>query len=735
MEDEQNIHIRCKVKWLINFTDGRCVFSATDTATCQDVVVVGRSYKVSSGELLDVEGQWTEHKKYGRQFEAVSWFDIRPETLEGIEKYLASGRIKGIGTRYAHAIVECYGHRAFEVLENFPYQVATDIPRFGRKRAEKVSELMKQKSLERDVMIFLASYGISYVFVKKIIKAFGADAVQTVSNDPYCLIEHISGISFASADKIAKSMHYADDDPRRLNAGVVFVMNELIHGGDCYITYENLLRSAGDILHAEEGKIVSAVKNNLKSRKLVKEGDRVYPAELYDAEVYCASKVVAMLESEDWSDRDSSLVEKAVSYVQEKRHMSYDITQKEAIYEALQNPVMILTGGPGTGKTTVLEGILYALKLCKYDIAVSAPTGRAAKRAKETTGYDATTIHRLLKWSAETGAFTYDESNTLDYDVVVVDEFSMVDLQLFEYLLRAMPLGSRLVIVGDVDQLPSVGPGNVLKDLIDSDIIPTCRLTEIHRQSKTSRIAVAARDIKNARMPSLNNRGSESFFFLEMEEKRTDGENKDQKVSDTILSLVSERLPKAYGISTSDIQVLTPQRQRSLTSSNNLNKALQKKLNPDGKFLQYGEHIFRERDIVMQMKNDYGLEVFNGDVGRIVMVNDEEDYLLVEYPDKKEPVLYGIDDLDMLSLSYATTIHKSQGSEYNTVIIPIMNSDYMMLQRNLIYTAVTRAKERCIIIGSKQALNAAITNRYVMNRRLFVERQTYLKQRIQSLTK
>jgi exodeoxyribonuclease V alpha subunit len=384
---------------------------------------------------------------------------------------------------------------------------------------------------------------------------------------------------------------------------------------------------------------------------------------------------------------------------------------------------MILTGGPGTGKTTVLKGILCALRLKNYSIAVCAPTGRAAKRAKESTGYDAATIHRMLSFSWEVNGFKYNESNNLEEDVVVIDEFSMVDLLLFQSLLKAMNASKRLVIVGDVDQLPSVGAGNVLKDLIDSGVIPVVRLTTIHRQDKSSRIPYVAKDIKEGRMPVVANRGSKDFFFID---------NKvEQSVTEEILSLVSERLPRAYHLKYSDIQVLCPQRSRALTCCNNLNRLLQERLNPTGDALQYGDVFYRVGDRVMQMKNNYDKGVFNGDIGRIKSVDEELGFMMVEYPEVNVLVKYEEDDLDELDLSYATTIHKSQGSEYDTVIIPILNTAYIMLQRNLVYTAITRARERCIIIGDRQALYAAVTNMYLQNRRLFVERQTYLRQRIQ----
>ena len=731
METEtRNLHLRCVVQRVIyyNADSGYSVFSAHSEDVSGSFIVTGYSFAVSENILLEIQGTWQQHEKYGKNFVANSWIEIRPESLVGIEKYLASGKIKGIGKRFAKAIVERFGHETFEVIEYSP-KLLLDIPYFGRERAERASQYIRQCSLERDVMIFLCSYEITGVLVKKIIKAYGHNAVQIVKDNPYRLIEDINGISFKSADKIAKSMGISDDDIRRLQAGVLFVMSELVLQGDCYILIDQLMKSASEILNAESSKVECAIRDNFRTRKLIDDGGKVYLSEYYDAECFCARKVVSMVVDEGYSpcDDSSSLADYAIKHIQEKENISYDTVQKEAVRQSLSHRVMILTGGPGTGKTTVLKGILCALSLQDNIIAVCAPTGRAAKRAKESTGYDSCTIHRLLCYNWETNGFRYNDNNFLKHDVVVVDEFSMVDVLLFQSLLKALAPGKRLILVGDVDQLPSVGAGNVLKDLIDSGVIPVVRLETIHRQKESSSIPYAAQDVKYGKMPYLSNHGSKDFFFIS---------NKEEKdVCDEIVTLVSERLPKAYNIKYSDIQVLCPKRSSGLSCSSSLNKLLQNTLNPVGASLQYGDTYFREGDSVMQMKNNYDKGVFNGDIGVIREVNEELGYLFVDFQDSDAFVKYKEEDLDELDLSYATTIHKSQGSEYNTVIIPVLNSAYIMLQRNLVYTAITRAKERCIIIGDKQALYAAVTNLYLRNRRLFVNRQTFLCNRIQSLVK
>lgn len=732
MNDEvKYTRLRCVVKNKIFYErkDNYSVFAATLEDSGADVVVTGYSFDVIEGILLEVQGNWVQHEKYGRQFEAISWMEVRPESLTGIEKYLASGKIKGIGKKFAHTIVEAFGDQTFNIIENFPEKLI-EIPRLGKERAYRASSFIKQQSLERDVMVFLASFGICLAYVKKIIKVFGGTAVQAVRENPYCLIEKIDGISFIIADKIAKKMGYKDDDPRRLHYGVIFVMSQLIKQGDCYIRHEQLLDSAHEILQADKNLIEHAVRSNINAGTLVDDIGKVYLSEYYNAEYYCANRLLSMLSAQSYfrdfsSDEDKILANHAIRHIQSMEGMTFDPVQQQAIHQSLQHSVMILTGGPGTGKTTVLKGILCALRLKNYSIAVCAPTGRAAKRAKESTGYDASTIHRLLCFSWEVNGFKYNEDNHLSEDVVVVDEFSMVDILLFQSLLKAMSPYKRLILVGDVDQLPSVGAGNVLKDLIDSHVIPVVRLEKIFRQQASSRIPYAAQAIKYGRMPDLSNKGSKDFFFI----SNTD----EQQVAEEILTLVAERLPMAYHIKPKDVQVLCPQRSRGTTACYVLNKMLQERLNPKGEALQYSSTFFRVGDSVMQMKNNYDKGVFNGDIGTILFVNEDMGYMIVSFPDHVSDVRYEENDLDELDLAYATTIHKSQGSEYNTVIIPILNSAYIMLQRNLIYTAITRAKERCILIGDRQAIYAAVTNLYVKNRRLFVERQTYLKQRLQQI--
>lgn len=729
-----NIHIRCTVRRKVFFDgkDGFCIFTAIQDGGVREFTVTGHSFDVTEGIHLDVEGSWKEHKTYGRNFSAVSWFEVRPETLEGIEKYLASGKVRGIGKKFAHAIVARFGHDTFEIIENYP-DYLTEIPRFGKERAQQVSKFIKQQSLERDVTVFLASFGISTTFVKKIIKVFGYSAVSAVRDNPYCLIEHIDGIGFRLADKIAKAMGYADDDPRRLQAGVIFIMTQVTQNGDCYIPYPDLVKAACGILHSDEEKVGYAIRQNFRLGKLINDESRVYHADYYYAECYCASFIMKMVGNTLFTlCENADTIVRHVVMSAARKGVEYDDVQVSAIKTALTHRVMILTGGPGTGKTTVLKGILQALHQMDVTIAVCAPTGRAAKRAKESTGYDASTIHRLLSFSWEINGFKHNEDNQLEEEVIVIDEFSMVDILLFQSLLKAMTPWKRLIIVGDVDQLPSVGAGNVLKDLIESRKIPVVRLETIHRQDPSSRIPMNAKAIKEGRMPVLDNRGSKDFFFI----PRTD----EQAVCDEILSLVTDRLPKAYGVAVSDIQVLCPMRKARQKSDGGdvsvktcctyLNHVLQATLNAEGPALQYGSIFYRKGDRVMQMKNNYEKGVFNGDVGTITTVDEELGILYVKYPDYEKAVKYEEDDLDELDLSYATTIHKSQGSEYNTVIIPLLNSAFMMLQRNLIYTAVTRAKERCIIIGDRQALFAAVTNMYLKNRRLFVNRQTWLKERL-----
>ena len=735
LKQQQNLsHLRCIVRRKIFFApkDSYSVFLAVRDDNHKTMTVTGSSFEVSEGIHLDVEGSWQDHPEYGRQFAAVSWMEIRPETTEGIEKYLASGKIKGIGKKFAHEIVSRFGTRTFEVIQNTP-SLLNEIKGLGEKRIERASQFLALQSLERDVMVFLSGFGISYVFVKKIIKAFGAESVKHVRENPYCLIEKIDGISFTKADEVAKTMGYDDDDPRRLQSGVVFVMSQLVKEGHVFIPHQDLVtQSICTLLNIDEKefsnipsatldtltvKVENAILSRLKNRYLVEEGTKIYLPEHYEAECFCAKRIVDIANGFDAHrclEEDEDIVRRTAEHIRHTEKKIYNIEQLEAIRKALKSRVMILTGGPGTGKTTVLKGILYALREKGLDIAVCAPTGRAAKRAKESTGYDAKTIHRTLEYSYKEGGFTRNNSNPLDENVVIVDESSMIDILLFKSLLEALSPYKRLILVGDVDQLPSVGPGNVLKDLIDSGYVAVVRLTQIYRQDEGSRIPWNAQRIIQGKMPCLDNRGSRDFFYIEGDDE--------QKVMNEIVGLVCERLPKAFRLNPVDIQILCPMRDRGLTGCSSLNKIIQEKVNTEEDSLSYGETFFKAGDRVMQMRNNYEKSVFNGDVGIIKSVNTELGELIVEYPDNV--VKYDERDLDELQLSYASTIHKSQGSEYGTVIIPIMYSAFKMLQRNLIYTAITRAKERCIIIGNRKAIWTAVSNHYI------VPRNTFLKERI-----
>lgn len=734
-DGQQREHIRCIVRRKVFFApkEGFSVFLAVRDDNHKTISVTGNSFEVSEGIHLDVEGRWEHHREYGRQFAAVSWVEIRPETEEGIIKYLSSGKIKGIGRKFARDIVARFGVRTFEVIQSYP-GLLREIKGLGEKRIQRAHEFLATQSIERDVMVFLSGFNISYVFVKKIIKAFGAKAVVRVRENPYCLIEHIDGISFSKADEIAKSMGYEDDDPRRLQSGVIFVMSQLVGRGHVFCLRESLVIKSvctlldikekelrdipKDTLEVLKEKVTTAVQSRIRDGQLIEDSQRVYLPELHRAEKFCAKMVTEIIGGFDSifpDGNDEQIISDTVAFIGNTEHKTYNSEQMEAVRQALKSRVMVLTGGPGTGKTTVMKGILHALREKGYDIAVCAPTGRAAKRAKESTGYDSKTIHRLLEFSYDAGGFTRNEENPLDENVVIIDESSMIDILLFESLLRAMTPYKRLILVGDVDQLPSVGPGNVLKDLIDSGCVSVVRLTQIYRQDDGSRIVWNAQRIIQGMMPCLDNRGSRDFYYIEKEDE--------QQVAETVVSLVCERLPKAYGLSPVEIQVLSPTRKRGLSCCNSLNMMIQEKLGLEGDTLCYGDTVFHRGDRVMQIKNDYEKNVFNGDVGIVREVNGELGFLDVDYPEAV--VRYNENDLDEILLSYACTIHKSQGSEYGTVIIPITAAAYTMLQRNLIYTAITRAKERCIIIGNKKTIQIAVSN-YVTE-----YRRTLLKERIQ----
>lgn len=675
------------------------------------VTLVGNLLEVPAGSVLLCEGDWKVDKRYGSQFVAQTWEEVMPATLYGIEKYLGSGLVKGIGPKFAQLIVNRFGLDTIEIIET-DIERLYEVPGIGRKRVEKIAESWEKQKDIKNVMLFLQGYGVSTAYAAKIYRQYGKESIDTVKTNPYKLADDIWGIGFKTADTIASKMGYEKNDLRRLKSGVTYTLSHMTEEGNVYAEEEQLVKSAIELLDADETPVRQAISEMLQSEDLIADAEAIYMPPFYYAEVGTANRLNKLLDCVEGSLFN---IIPDISVISKQTGVEYDEVQAEAIREAVSSKVMVLTGGPGTGKTTTTQGIIAALKAMGLRILLAAPTGRAAKRMSEATGMEAKTIHRLLEYNPKDG-YKRNDDNPLEGDALIVDECSMIDLLLMNNLMKAIPAGMRLVLVGDIDQLPSVGAGNVLRDIIDSKRIPVIRLTRIFRQAQESRIVMSAHAINKGVFPDTSNGKNTDFFFIQQE-------NPEQAV-DTIVKLVKERLPNAYKRPTSDIQVLTPM-QRGVVGAANLNMALQTVLNPGQVSLNRSGYSFRQGDRVMQLRNNYDKEVFNGDLGYIERVDMEDRTLFVCFDGRT--VEYDVSELDELTLAYATTIHKSQGSEYPIVVMPVLMTHYVMLQRNLIYTGITRAKKICVLVGTKKALSFAIRNLSVL------KRNTKLKERLNAL--
>lgn len=675
------------------------------------VTLVGNLLEVPAGSVLLCEGDWKVDKRYGSQFVAQTWEEVMPATLYGIEKYLGSGLVKGIGPKFAQLIVSRFGLDTIEIIET-DIKRLYEVPGIGQKRVEKIAESWEKQKDIKNVMLFLQGYGVSTAYAAKIYRQYGKESIDTVKTNPYKLADDIWGIGFKTADTIASKMGYEKNDLRRLKSGVTYTLSHMAEEGNVYAEEEQLVKSAIELLDADETPVRQAISEMLQSEDLIADAEAIYMPPFYYAEVGTANRLNKLLDCVEGSLFN---IIPDISVISKQTGVEYDEVQAEAIREAVSSKVMVLTGGPGTGKTTTTQGIIAALKAMGLRILLAAPTGRAAKRMCEATGMEAKTIHRLLEYNPKDG-YKRNDDNPLEGDALIVDECSMIDLLLMNNLMKAIPAGMRLVLVGDIDQLPSVGAGNVLRDIIDSNRIPVIRLTRIFRQAQESRIVMSAHAINKGVFPDTSNGKHTDFFFIQQEDP--------EQAVDTIVKLVKERLPNAYKRPTSDIQVLTPM-QRGVVGAANLNMALQTVLNPGQVSLNRSGYSFRQGDRVMQLRNNYDKEVFNGDLGYIERVDMEDRILFVCFDGRT--VEYDVSELDELTLAYATTIHKSQGSEYPIVVMPVLMTHYVMLQRNLIYTGITRAKKICVLVGTKKALSFAIRNLSVL------KRNTKLKERLNAL--
>lgn len=705
------ITLRCVVERITyqNPENGYTVLRAAVRNYKELVTVVGNLLDVNVGSVLLLQGDWKVDPKYGNQFCAEKWEETMPATVYGIEKYLGSGLIRGVGPKFAGRIVRTFGTDTLTVIEEETDRLLL-VPGIGEKRVQMIRDSWEKQKEIKNIMLFLQSHSVSTSFAAKIYKVYGNESIQVVKENPFRLADDIWGVGFKTADGLAEKLGFAKDDPLRCRSGILYTLNALADEGHVYAEQEQLLRKAEELLEVKRESISAALEAMLGTEDLKQDGEAIYLPPFYYAEIGVAAKLKRLA-----ADTDALPSEARADFerLAKKTGLQYDEIQKDAILKATVSKVMVLTGGPGTGKTTTTLGMIAVLRSRGKRILLAAPTGRAAKRMTETTGMEARTIHRLLEFKPPEG-YQRNEENRLEGDVLIVDECSMIDVILMNALLKAIPPRMQLILVGDVDQLPSVGAGNVLRDIIDSGVFPVVRLTRIFRQARSSRIILNAHRINTGEFPDLSNGAGTDFFFVPAEEPET--------AAQEIVRLVKTRLPKYRQVLPSEIQVLTPM-QRGAVGAANLNTLLQEALNPSETCLRRSGYSFRLYDKVMQIRNNYDKEVFNGDVGTISALNLEERNLRVRFDDRE--VEYDVTELDELAQAYAVTIHKSQGSEYPIVVMPMLMTHFVMLQRNLLYTGVTRAKKLLVLVGTKKAVGYAVRNVTVTSR------NTRLKERLQ----
>lgn len=707
------IKLRCVVEHITyqNPENGWSVMKVKVKGYDNLVTLTGSLLDVPVGSVLLCDGDWKVDARYGQQFVVQSWTEVMPATIYGIEKYLGSGLVKGIGPVFAKSIVSKFGTETLNVIDNEPDRLL-EVPKFGKKRVERIKESWEKQKDIKEVMVFLQGHGVSTAFAAKIYRKYEKESIAKVKENPYQLADDIWDIGFKTADGIASKMGYEKNDPRRCRSGILYTLNELAEEGHVYAEPEQLVEAATKLLDAEETPVRQALAEMTEAKDVIADNDVVYLPPFYYAENGSANRLKNLLAEKNIFD-NSIAAEPEMQYgLAQNNGIVYDEVQQAAIAKAMDSKVMVLTGGPGTGKTTTTQGIIAAFKARNMQILLAAPTGRASKRVTEATGMEAKTIHRLLEYNPM-DSYKRNEENPLEGDALIVDECSMIDILLFYNLMKAIPSKMRLILVGDIDQLPSVGAGNVLRDIIDSQQIPVVRLTRIFRQAQSSRIVMNAHAINAGKYPNISNGKETDFFFIKQEDA--------VEMLKLIIGLVRDRLPRKYGYMAKEIQVLTPM-QRGTVGAGNLNIELQNALNPSGASLARGGYTFRQGDKVMQIRNNYDKNVFNGDIGYITAVDTNEKTLTVTFDSRL--VEYDVTELDELTLAYAITIHKSQGSEFPVVVMPITMKHYVMLQRNLIYTGITRAKKICVLVGTTKALAYAIHNNTVS------KRNTMLKERL-----
>lgn len=670
----------------------------------KEIAVVGNFPSIDVGEIGDFYGEWIDDPQYGRQFKATRLDFIAPTTVSGIERLLSKGKFKGIGAKYAKLIVEHFGKNTIDIIENKPESLL-EVRGIGKKKAEDIARAWTRKKSLKDINLYLAEKNIPLRYAEKIFSRYKGNAITVLRKNPYQLTYDIRGIGFRTADKIALSIGVNHNSMERVKAALNYLLELSADEGNIYLPEADLVEKGTEYLELEAETIKNGVESLASDNKIILEDGNVFLRFLYSTEY----KIVKRLfEIKNYRRNDDNVqgIDAEVKEEERESGVTYTDKQKQAITEALTNKVVLITGGPGTGKTTLIKTLLKLFLKRNYKVRLASPTGRAAKRMEETCHYPAQTIHRMLDFNPQSGTFKRNMNAFLDADAVIIDELSMIDSPLMAALVSGLDNSARLVLVGDADQLPSVGPGNVLKELITSGALPVIRLDVIFRQEQTSDIVAAAHNINNRIVPEIDNAKNKNLFFIY--------EKDSSKIPAIIADLIKRRLPEKYNYSPmKDVQVLTPM-YKADTGAKNLNVVLQKALNPSGKSIQRGERIFVEGDKVMQVRNNYNKEVYNGDIGFVSAIHDADKIVDISFDNNTIP--YSYEELIELVHAYAITVHKSQGSEYKAVIMPLTTQHYIMLQKNLLYTAVTRAKELIIIIGTTKALNIAVRNDKTANR-------------------
>ncbi len=673
--------------------------------------IVGVMPGVQVGESIRCWGEWKSHLIHGKQFDVKECKMEAPANKEAIQKYLGSGLIPGIGPAYAKRIVEHFGIDTLAVIDRNPKSLG-DVPGIGKKRVEQIADCWRDQRAIRDVMIFLQGHKVSPSYAHKIFRAYGDKSIQIVTENPYKLARDISGIGFKIADAIAATLGIEKESHRRIESGIEYVLTQLSSNGNACYPLDLFLQEAATVLEVELSLITLSIESIQKEDRIHLEEityqgslrQFIWTKPLYQSEIGIAREIDSIKDSK--SGLRSVDIPRALEWVQTHLNIQLAENQKKAVAAALSDKFLVITGGPGTGKSTITNAILTIMEKLTSSILLAAPTGRAAKRMTEITGRKASTIHSLLSYDFKAGGFRKNRQSPLECDFIVVDEASMIDTYLMYSLLKAIPRHARVVFVGDVNQLPSVGPGNVLKDMIDSKAVPVVMLTEIFRQAAGSKIITNAHKINKGMMPEIQNTSDSDFYFIDEEEP--------EKVLQTILALVIHRLPQKYGFHPSnDIQILAPMK-KGVIGTENLNIVLQEKLNPSKVAVYRAGRKFHTNDKVMQIRNDYKKEVFNGDIGFIESIDESGQQVIVKFDDRE--VTYPFHDLDDLVLAYAVSVHKYQGSECKCIVMPVHTTHFKLLLRNLLYTAVTRGKQIVVLVGTRKALSIAVRNDEVLLR-------------------